>query len=293
MRAGKTGPNVCFEIKGIKRGLFGVICPVSSLSLPRPPHCHLMGSLTPNPQAFALQPAAWLEATGKQGEEGRAIPTAIWLLPLCTILSSGSSTRLSLQQGPSAPHPSWRRASRRALLFGKGSLRIFLRTPIFMAAVGAWIKAILSNYLGLLADSCPRHAPLCHPSIPGQPRTASPPRSSEPFETSYICICFITLLMLFQYLFCSKPLFIHLMNSPKESAWQGYYNYHLYYSRYGKDFTLELALRSRKYTCEKHLILEQLQLVSVSVPTCIIQLHLPFSATLGTSTKNSPNKLFN
>lgn len=110
----------------------------------------------PNPQAFALWLAAWkLQGSGeRQGEPFPLQPGSS-----CSMLSSA---RLLLQQGPSAPHPSWRRASRHTLLIGKGSPRIFPRTPIFMAAVDAWINAILSNCLGL-------HAPLCHPSIPGQP----------------------------------------------------------------------------------------------------------------------------
>lgn len=134
LRAGKTGPDVCFEIKGIKRGLFRVICILLSLSLPRPPTLPwLTCCLTPNPQAFTPQLAAWLRGSGERQEE----PFLLQPGSSCSSPSSGSSTRFPLEQGPATPHTSWQCTSRRTLLFGKGSPRIFPRRPIFMAAVGA------------------------------------------------------------------------------------------------------------------------------------------------------------
>lgn len=167
LSTGKTCPNVCFERKRVwKRGVWAYLSLILPLpSTPPTSVCHIRLPHLSGSLPATLRPLChgWQHGWKLQGsEERQGEPFPLQAGSSCCVLSSGSSTRLSLQQGPSAPHPSWWCASRHALLIGKGSPKTFPHTPIFMAAVDAWIKAILSNCLGLCA-------PLCHPSIPGQP----------------------------------------------------------------------------------------------------------------------------
>lgn len=52
LSTGKTSPKVCFEKKSMKKGLFGLIYPLFSLSLPRPQHCHMCQTLSPQPSGL-------------------------------------------------------------------------------------------------------------------------------------------------------------------------------------------------------------------------------------------------
>lgn len=85
LSTGKTSPNVCFEKKSMKKGLFGLIYPLFSLSLPRPQHCHISQVLSPQPSGLCPV-AGSMEAAGKWGETRRAISTAAWLLLLHAVL---------------------------------------------------------------------------------------------------------------------------------------------------------------------------------------------------------------
>lgn len=69
LSTGKTSPNVCFEKKSMKKGLFGLIYPLFSLSLPRPPTLpHLSGSLTPTLRPL---PCGWQHGSCREVGRGK------------------------------------------------------------------------------------------------------------------------------------------------------------------------------------------------------------------------------